>query len=686
MLQSILDIENLSVALQFNRKASPVKIGDISAASEEPASNNTTVAVDRINIRLNAGETLCIVGESGSGKTVTALSILRLIEFRGGQILSGHIGFEGKNLAALSQNEMNDLRGRRIGIVFQDAMSSLDPVITIGEQIGEVLRRHKGISKTESRQAAVELLKRVHIADPQIRVDQYPHQLSGGMKQRAMIAMAIACSPLLLIADEPTTALDVTLQAQILLLLRELQNETGMGVLLITHDLGIAARIADRVMVMYAGRFVENASARKLFREPSHPYTQGLLMSIVNGGMNKATRLASIPGSIPGLANLPAGCRFHPRCSRAVERCSFDAPPLVHSRDSQVACWNPVDSIWPEHMPFEQRVTDMPSVLEEPSRIIEASDLYKDYLISGAFYQSQSKSVRVIDGLSFHIEKGETFGLVGESGCGKSTLGRLLLQMEKATSGRVMFDGKDLTKFTREELRRARRDMQMVFQDPYGSIDPRWTIGSIIGEPFAVHVKLRPKERLERVRNLLSEVGLDPNIYSQYPHLLSGGQRQRVAIARTIALRPRFIVADEALSALDASVQAQIINLLQDLKEKLSLTYLFISHGLQVVRHISDRTGVMYLGRLVETGPTESLFRRPAHPYTKSLISSDAEQISGKHKGFVPILGEIPSISRPPAGCRFHPRCFMATARCREENPPLIQIEKNRSVACHFPL
>jgi oligopeptide/dipeptide ABC transporter ATP-binding protein len=618
----------------------------------------------RVDLTIAAGDTVCLVGESGSGKTVTALSVMRLIDFKGGTITEGAIRLEGRDLASLSQRDMSNLRGRRIGIVFQEPMTAFDPVFSIGQQIMEVVRRHLGLGGAKARAAAIALLRRVHMPDPELRVDQYPHQLSGGMRQRAMIAMALACEPRLLIADEPTTALDVTIQAQVLDLLRELQALNGMAILLITHDLGVAAEMADRVAVMYSGRVVEDATAKNLFARPEHPYTRGLLRSIVGVSTSPGEKLPTIAGAIPDLADPPGGCRFHPRCERATYQCREVVPPMRVREGGHVACWHPHREAPATVAPTAVRAP----VARERQRLLTVTGLHKRY-----------DAVRALDGVSFHIDEGETFGLVGESGCGKSTLARLLMRLEAPASGQI--------RFAEQELRRVeRRHLQMVFQDPYGSIDPRWTLRRIIGEPLSVHLSLRGATLTRRVGELLEQVGLDPAWQDRYPHALSGGQRQRVAIARAIALNPRFVVADEAVSALDVSVQAQIINLLIDLKQRLGLTYLFIGHGLHLVRHISDRIGVMYLGKLVEVGPAGDLFRDPAHPYTRALLAAIPVPDPTLRGRLVPPRGELPSPANPPSGCRFHTRCDFATALCRTVEPVLAERGSGRFVACHFPL
>ncbi|TRL31193.1 ABC transporter ATP-binding protein [Methylosinus sporium] len=641
-------------------------------------------ALDAIDLTIGAGETVCLVGESGSGKTVTALSVLRLIDYAGGAITSGEIRFDGRDLALRTQEEMSALRGRRIGVVLQDPMTAFDPLFTIGSQITEAIRRHRRVGAAEARRDAIALLRRTRIADPDLRIDQFPHQLSGGMRQRASIAMALACGPDLLIADEPTTALDVTIQAQILRLLREMQSETGMSVLLITHDLGVAAEIADRIVVMYAGRIVEDAPAVELFARPGHPYSRGLLRSIIGEAAPSRAPLPAIPGGIPGLAALPTGCRFHPRCPMSSWRCSVETPPLVETGAARVACWHPHEESPRLAASVAEPAPRKAALPASAAPLIEAVALGRHYPIGSARPGARRASLRAVEDVSLAIARGETFGLVGESGSGKSTLGRLLLRLERPNAGRVAFDGVDLARLGGRSLRQMRRDMQMIFQNPHGSVDPRWTVGEIIAEPLATHERGSEAERRDKVAALLAEVGLDPSLASSHPHRLSGGQCQRVAIARAIALRPRFIVADEAVSALDVSVRAQIVNLLQELKERLGLTMLFIGHGLDVVHHLSDRIGVMYLGRLVESGPADALFRHPAHPYTKALLAAIPKLDPRLRGGLAPIEGELPSSVSPPSGCAFHARCPAATARCREETPALVPMgEDSRSVACH---
>ncbi|MCC3357780.1 ABC transporter ATP-binding protein [Bacillus sp. REN16] len=655
--------------------------------------NEMLNAVNKVNLQVNKGEIVCLVGESGSGKTITSLSIMRLIDFNNGIITNGEILLEGQSLVGISQKKMSEFRGKKIAMVFQEPMSALDPVFTIGHQITEVMLHHNGVSKEEATEKAIELLRRVGIPEPELRMKQYPYELSGGMLQRVMIAIALACGPELLIADEPTTALDVTTQAQILALLQELKEEFNMSILLITHDLGIAAEMADRIVVMYSAQVVEEGSVFQLFELPRHPYTKGLLQSIVPLDSVQRSRLYSIDGSIPALDSIPTGCRFHPRCPYATEKCAIEEPPLVEYEGHKVACWhtekvelskpNNVTSV--SENKSEYKTLRVQNNSDEDS-LIEIKDLKKYFPIEKGLLNRKKKFVRAVDDVSFTIKQGETFGLVGESGCGKSTLGRVILQLEKATNGKVLFQGRNLLELNKSESKKAKADMQVVFQDPYGSINPRWKVGDVIGEPLWVHQSLKEKEKKEKVLEIMKLVGLNSSWYDRFPNEFSGGQRQRIGIARAISLNPQFIVADEAVSALDVSVQSQIINLFQELQDNLGLTYLFIGHGLNVVRHISNRIGVMYLGKLVEIAPADALFLRPAHHYTKALLNAIPIADPTKRRERITIKGEVPSPANPPSGCRFHPRCPAATALCKEIVPELKVINSEHFVACHYPV
>jgi peptide/nickel transport system ATP-binding protein len=661
--------------------------------------NGRLNAINNVSLEVGIGEIVALVGESGSGKTITSLSIMRLIDYDNGQITQGEIILNNQSLAGLSQKEIGELRGKKIAMIFQEPMTALDPVFSIGLQITEVIVRHKRVSKAQAWDEAVSLLQRVGIPEPELRMKQYPYELSGGMRQRAMIAIALACGPELLIADEPTTALDVTIQAQILNLLKELRAEFNMSILLITHDLGIAAEMADRVVVMYAGKVVEQASVHQLFEQPTHPYSQGLLQSIVTMDSDRSTRLYTIQGSIPSLSNLPVGCRFHPRCPHATDLCRSEEPPLLKLHGREVACWHAEDlleknSAFSAEMQVQSNLEIRePHSITETSKewnadhtLIEVKSVKKYFPIGHGLFNRNKGSILAVDDVSFQIGRGEAFGLVGESGCGKSTLGRVLLQLEKATSGEVWFQGQDLLHLNGKQLKEARREMQAVFQDPYGSINPRWKVGDIIGEPLWVHDSLRGKAKREKVENIMQLVGLNPTWYDRLPHEFSGGQRQRIGIARAISLNPKFILADEAVSALDVSVQSQIINLMQELQGSLGLAYLFIAHGLNIVRHISNRIGVMYLGKLVEIAPTDELFKHPAHHYTRALIAAIPVPNPNRRKEFIPLEGEMPSPANPPSGCRFHTRCPAATARCKEEIPELLPVSQGHWAACHYPV
>ncbi|WP_301168740.1 ABC transporter ATP-binding protein [Brevibacillus nitrificans] len=664
---------------------------------EFPTANGPVKPITDVTFDIHRGETVCLVGESGSGKTITSKSVMRLIDYEQGRITGGSVKLNGDELTAIPESVLQNIRGKKVAMVFQEPMSAFDPVFTIGTQLIETIRRHDKKSGKTAKGHAIELLRRVGLPEPELRLNQYPNELSGGMLQRAMIAMALACGPQLLIADEPTTALDVTIQAQILSLLTDLQEEYGMSILLITHDLGIAAEMADRMIVMYAGRIVELAPAERLFVQPRHPYTAALLRSIATLDRDRNVPLYSIEGTPPNVAEFPTGCRFHPRCPLATGKCRSEVPPLAGSDGHEAACWHSDEleraegSIWQLAASKNEQETES-DFARTDERIpvtrpflFEVKGLTKHYPIKGALGRTKAV-IHAVDEVSFEIYEGETFGLVGESGSGKSTLGRVLIQLEKATAGEILFGGEPLTERGALERRQIRRDMQMIFQDPYGSVNPRWTVGETIAEPLDVHGTWTKAERRSRVEELLSMVGMNPSWAERYPHEFSGGQRQRIGIARAIALNPRFILADEAVSALDVSVQAQIINLMQKLQENLGLTYVFIAHGLNVVRHVSTRIGVMYLGNLVEIASAEELFSHPAHPYTALLISSIPWPDPRRKRLFSPIQGEIPSPAAPPSGCRFHTRCPAATARCKEEAPMLKAVGSGHSVACHYPI
>ena len=644
-------------------------------------------AVDGISYTLNPGEVIGIVGESGSGKSVSSLSLMRLVDSPPGRIVGGEISFDGDNVLGMTDAEMRGIRGNKISMIFQEPLTSLNPVYSIGEQIMEPLMLHQGLNKRDARDRAIEMLQRVGVPSPVERVKAYPHQLSGGMRQRAMIAMALSCNPRLLIADEPTTALDVSIQAQILELMRDLQRDFGSSMIFITHDLGVVSEMCDRVIVMYAGRIVEQGTTRQIFSSPKHPYTWGLFDCLPKIEERKGIRLTPIFGQPPNLANPPSGCKFHPRCPYAFERCMLEEPPLFNRDDGQtVRCWLYDDGAdGTKHRISEARQSNLIEQPEKNEVMLDVRDLRKWFPITSGVLQRTVGHVQAVDGLNFQLHRGETLGVVGESGCGKSTAGRVLLRLLDPTSGQVMFDGQDLAQLDREGLRSMRKRMQIIFQDPYSSLNPRRTVGSIVAQPLTLHKIARGNQVNERVRDILERVGLNPAHAARYPHEFSGGQRQRIGIARAIAANPDFIVCDEPVSALDVSIQAQIVNLLQDLQSDLGLSYIFIAHDLSVVRSVSDRVAVMYLGKIVEIGSNLQIYEDTLHPYTKALLSAvPGTEATGQNAKRIILRGDVPSPINPPSGCRFHTRCPYAFDACPKVEPPLLDVGNGHQVACHL--
>jgi len=714
-------------------------------------------AVDGVSLKVRAGECLGLVGESGCGKTTTGLAVMKLLP-NVGHITSGSVRLAGRDLLPLSEKEMQKVRGNDVAMVFQDPMTSLNPTWTIGRQIAEPVRIHKGASKQEALERAVEVLRLVGMPRPEERIHQYPHQLSGGLRQRVMIAMALSCEPKLLIADEPTTALDVTIQAQILDLIDDLRKRLNMAVLLITHDLGVIAARTDRVMVMYAGKVVEAATTAELFGAMRHPYAEALFGAIPRLDQDKAERLYSIPGLPPDLSRQFTYCRFAPRCRYAREDCWEAEPTLApgpgsgpvgfggslasgnpqaesavdagtgqHPLEEHVfACFHPVDrpgqvlagdgattsavpSVGAASPGGAASPYEIPGVLDAPSPglvpgsakgayserltgrevVLSVEDLEKQYSVTaGAVAQRTVGTIKAVSGVSFTVRRGETFGLVGESGCGKTTTGRLVVALERPTSGRIVFEGTDLSKLRGRRLRHRRRELQLMFQDPYSSLDPRMRVRSIVREPLVIQRAGSRREQEQRVREVLEEVGLSPKAGDLYPHEFSGGQRQRIGLARALVLQPKLIVADEPVSALDVSVQAQILNLMRSLQERHGLTYILISHDLAVVKYLADTIGVMYLGKLVEVAPAEELYAHAAHPYTQGLIDTIPvpDPVAARRARKAPMQGELPSAMNPPSGCRFRTRCPFAQEVCAEVEPPLRPFGPGHLAACHFPL
>jgi len=679
----------------------------------------TARAVDGISFSVGEGETVALVGESGCGKSVTAFSIMRLLPDNAVHP-AGAIRFAGEDLLRKSQREMESLRGDRLAMIFQEPMTSLNPVMRIGKQLAEPLRLHQGMSAREAGEEAVRLLRRVGIAGAESRVRDYPHQLSGGMRQRVMIAMALACRSRLLIADEPTTALDVTIQAQILGLMQDLQAETGMAILFITHDLGIVNQIADRVCVMYAGQIVEQGSREEIFRNMGHPYTRALFRALPQNG-SRGRPLYAIPGNVPSATALPSGCHFHDRCVYRFERC-----PREEGRAHEIggpghtaAChWRENGGRLPE-LPLlsEPEVAEAavspqrtvaaatsssvpptpetaagggaPALPEEP--LLTICDLRTHFPVKHGIFGKARLFARAVDGLSLSITRGQTLALVGESGCGKTTVGLSLLRLLKEARGQIVFQGRDLAGWDRQELRRMRRHLQIVFQDPFSSLSPRLTVEDIVSEGVGVHFpELGPEVRRDRVGRALQEVGLDESAYGRYPHEFSGGQRQRISLARALVLEPDFLVLDEPTSSLDVSVQAQILNLLIRLQARHGFTYLIISHNLALVEYLADAVAVMYLGRIVEHAPAAELFAGPLHPYTRSLLAA-VPSVTDR-RPLVRLEGEMPSPVSPPSGCHFHPRCPVYGAAvadsplwrlCPARYPELLGGAPGHSTACH---
>jgi peptide/nickel transport system ATP-binding protein len=594
-------------------------------------------AVRDLAFCLERGETLGIVGESGSGKTQAMMSLIGLLPPNGRATGAAH--FEGSELIGLPADVLRKIRGRRIGMIFQDPMSSLNPYLTVYQQMAQVLRQHEGLGRKAARARCVEMLEAVRIPAAARRLDAYPHEFSGGMRQRVMIAAALLCRPELLIADEPTTALDVTVQAQILELMRDIRRDLGTAIILITHDLGVVAGLCDRVLVMQNGEAVEAGPVEEIYYRPRHAYTRALLAAV-------------------------------PRLDEAeVRRLAAPSPDAAATlRDEG-------------HVTGPRR----PEPQAGAAPLLEVAGLRVHYRLAPGHLLGRARSLKAVDGVDLELRPGETLGVVGESGCGKSTLARAVLRLVQPTDGRICLLGEDITSKGRKAMRPHRRDMQVIFQDPFGSLNPRMTVGDIVAEPLWTHHPGMPdREVRRRVQAMLERVGLGPQHLNRYPHEFSGGQCQRIGIARALVLGPRLVICDEPVSALDVSIQAQIVNLLMDLQAEMGLSLIFIAHDLAVVRHISHRVMVMYLGRVAELADRVALYEQPLHPYTRALISAVPIPDPDKERArrHTPLAGELPSPVDSPSGCAFRSRCPIAVARCAVETPALRRLGKHL-VACH---
>jgi peptide/nickel transport system ATP-binding protein len=641
--------------------------------------------VDGISFEIASGEVLGLVGESGSGKTMTALSLLGLLPL-GGRALSGRIRLLERDLLNASERDMRAIRGNEIATVFQDPLSSLNPTMPIGDQVAEAVRLHRGVSRHDAMERAIEVLGLVGLPAPRERSRDYAHQFSGGMRQRVMIAIALACEPKLLIADEPTTALDVTMQKQILQLLDRLRQQLDMAVLLVTHDLGVVAGHADRVAVMYAGRIVETATTEQLYEQPHHPYTRALFDALPDRAANGAGRLRAIPGMPPDLRHRPVGCAFAPRCDRAQDRCRAEDPPLVPDPAGRpVACLFPLLDRDPART--RSAVDGHTAATADGDPVVQLRNVSKDFPVLRGVLRREVARISAVSDVSLDIPRGATMGLVGESGCGKSTLGNVIVGLEKPTAGRIVVDGRDVTGVRGGAGRDGRANVQLMFQDSAAAMDPRMRVGAILQEPLRLRKVGTAGSRRARVAELLGEVGMPADAVDRYPHEFSGGQRQRIALARALALEPDLIVADEPVSALDVSIRAQVLNLFRDLQKQHNMSLLIISHDLSVIRYLADTIGVMYLGKLVEIGPAAQVYANPRHHYTRGLIDAVpvTDPVTERARRTAGVPGEIASAADPPSGCRFRTRCAAATEICATTEPPLAGADGHH-FACHHPL
>ena len=665
----LLQVQNLSVHIQQGAR--------------------TVRPVEGLSLSLHAGETFALVGESGCGKSMTAQALLRLLP-PGGRIVQGQIDFAGKSLLALPESQMRRIRGGQMSMIFQEPGTSLNPVLTVAQQIGEVLALHQNLHGQAARQETVALLAAVGIPDPAQRLDQYPFEFSGGMKQRVMIAMALAGQPQLLIADEPTTALDVTIQAQVLTLLQNLQRKKNMSMLLITHDLGVVSQIAQHVGVMYAGQMLETGPRESFFSAPCHPYTRKLFAALP-GAAQRGQGLETLEGSVPPLDQVLVGCRFVARCEQALPHCHHIAPDWHTVGMQQVRChlYAPQSEAGFGPTSKQPKTSSVSSSPAQAKPLLSVENLSVHFQTRHSSPFARKGAVRAVDGLDLQLYAGRTLALVGESGCGKTTVGKALMQLIRPSGGQIFLQGENIAGLNKTALKAARQKMQMVFQDPFASLNPRMRIGDIIEEGMkSLGVGENITQRQASIATLLARMGLDQAVRTRYPHEFSGGQRQRIALARVLAVAPSIVICDEPTSALDVSVQAQLLNLLNELQHELNLSYLFITHNLAVVEYLAHDVAVMYLGRIVETGPIDHIFKHTAHPYTQALLAAAPKIQTSPAPASTStafIEGDLPSPLAPPVGCHFHPRCPKASEVCKKNYPDWQTLSGTHKVRCHWP-
>ena len=648
----ILSVQQLSVAFKHN--------------------NTISYAVKGVDFNLRRGETLALLGESGCGKSMTALAIMRLLPTAAYMHSDSKIELSGTDISTLAEVKLRKVRGRRIAIIFQDPMTALNPVLTIGEQIAEVIACHFSLDQQARQQRVLALLAEVGVPDASNRYHSYSHQLSGGLKQRVAIAMALAGEPEILIADEPSTALDVTIQAQILALLQQIQRDRQMAILFITHDLAVVQQMADRVAVMYAGHIVEQADSKSFFAKPSHPYSQALFAALPTTDKREQA-LTSLAGLVTVLGEDEMNqCRFAARCAHAYDSCRQKAPLSYQLNETHgVRCHLYTEG---KTITAVQRNTEKIAKIAMGEELLRVEGLRVHFPLRKGLLKRTYGYVRAVDGIDLSLRAGQTLALVGESGCGKTTAGQSLLRLIPPTAGDIYFKGENISRIGSKQLRRMRQQMQIVFQDPYSAMNPRMMVGDIIAEG------LTRAQRRQGIDHLLTQVGLPIDSQYRYPHEFSGGQRQRICIARALAVQPQLIICDEPTSALDVSVQAQILNLLRQLQADLGVAFLFISHNIAVVSFLADEVAVMYLGRIVERGTVDEIFNNPQHPYTQALLAA-APSIDGDST-VARLAGELPSPTHPPSGCHFHPRCPHATDTCRTQSPPQKSITASQQVVC----